>query len=554
MTAAADSSLARRFAALVARAAADLGVAAELRTQLRNYGKKKRAADLVLASAEDGGLLLGGEAVEAEDEEEAAACRLLAGRLAAYGVDELTLTPRAADADLYDLVRLLAAEPTGEDPAAHFAGRAAGVDARSIPRRLRPRAAPSVLEDVAEVPATAAANAPKRASTPRGIPAVIPPSAPIEPEVPAAPVESADEQRSDRLTEALEVPPTADSALAAFFARVQAAESPDALTVPLDELAVWTDLAFRTGRHDALIEAMSGLIAIEHQQLEADPSDDRRRAFARIIRQLAKPLMLRQFAVLRHCRAADPVAVRRTQAILYRYGTDGADALIDEYVTVATPEARAACLDGLRALRRTHDSLFALVRDTRDLVVRQAAGLLGELADPRGEEMLVELLRHPDARARRAAVAALARFETPTALEATGLVLGDESPVVRARAVAALADRGGVRALALLAQLLDSEPDKEVLYAAMAATGAIGGPEAVAVLIRCAEGESTHSRRRTAAYRIAACTALVAIRSPQAMACVQVLRKDRDREVRDAAVRLVAQAARRTVGMRAVTA
>ena len=263
--------------------------------------------------------------------------------------------------------------------------------------------------------------------------------------------------------------------------------------------------------------------------------------------------MLRQFAVLRHRRAADPVAVCRTQAILYRYGTDGADALIDEYVTVATPEARAACLDGLRALRRTLDSLFALVRDTRDLVVRQAAGLLGELADPRGEEMLVELLRHPDARARRAAVAALARFETPTALEATGHVHGDESPVVRARAVAALADRGGVRALALLAQLLDSEPDKEVLYAAMAATGAIGGPEAVAVLIRCAEGESTHSRRRTAAYRIAACTALVAIRSPQAMACVQVLRKDRDREVRDAAVRLVAQAARRTVGMRAVT-
>jgi len=549
MTSDADISLALRFAVLVARAAADPAAAAELRAELKNYGKKKRAADLVLAPAADGSLLLGGAEVVGGDETETSACKLLAGRLAAYGVEEITLTTRAADADLYDLTRLLAAEPVGDDPAAAFAGRAAGVDARSIPRRLRARVAAPVPEVIAEVPV-----APRRTPTPIASSSAIPASAPVAPEQPVVPVETADDQRSDRLTEALEIPQTADESLAALFAKVQAAETPDSLTVPLDDLALWTDLAFRTGRHDALVEAMTGLLAIEHQQLEKDPSDDRRRAFARIIRQLAKPLMLRQLAVLRHRRASDPLMTRRTQAILYRYGTDGADALIDEYVTVATPEARAACLEGLRALRRTHDALFALVRDTRDLVVRQAAGLLGVLGDPRGEQMLVELLRHPDARARRAAVAALARFATPTALEATGLALGDESPVVRSRAVAALVERGGARSVALLSPLLDNEPDREVLYSAVAALGTIGGPEAVAALIRCAQGESAHSRKRSASYRVAACTALVAIRSPQAMACVQVLREDRDREVRDAAVRLVAQAARRTVGMRAVTA
>lgn len=550
MTSTADSSLARRFATLVARAAADPGGAAELRTELRSYGKKKRTADIVLAPGENGALLVDGAAVETADEEEAAACKLVGSRLAAYGVEEITLTTRAADADLHDLVRLLAAEPTGDDPAAQFAGRAAGVDARSIPRRLRPRASAPAAEIVAEAPVVPARRA--ATPTPGGTPAVIPPSAPIEPEAPVVPVESADDQRSDRLTEALELPPTTDASLAALFTRVQAAATPEDLTAPLDELAAWTDLSFRTGRHDALIDAMSGLLSIEQQQLEKDPSDDRRRAFARIIRQLAKPLMLRQLAVLRHRRANEPEVVRRTQAILYRYGTDGADALIDEYVTVATPESRAACLEGLRALRRTHDALFALVRDTRDLVVRQAAGLLGELGDPRGEQMLVEMLRHPDARTRRAAVAALARFTTPTALEATALALGDESPVVRARAVAALTDRGGTRAVALLAPLLDTEPDREVLYATVAALGTIGGPDAVAVLIRCAQGESAHTRKRSASYRIAACTALVTIRTPQAMACVQVLREDRDREVRDAAVRLVAQAARRTVSVRAV--
>jgi hypothetical protein len=46
--------------------------------------------------------------------------------------------------------------------------------------------------------------------------------------------------------------------------------------------------------------------------------------------------------------------------------------------------------------------------------------------------------------------------------------------------------------------------------------------------------------------RLQACAALVAIRTPAAMAAVQGLREDRDREVREAAVRLVAQAQRRT--------
>jgi HEAT repeat protein len=244
--------------------------------------------------------------------------------------------------------------------------------------------------------------------------------------------------------------------------------------------------------------------------------------------------------------------VRRTQAILHRYGSDGAEALIDEYVTASTPEARAVMLDALRNLRRTHDALFALVRDTRDLVVRQAAEILGELGDERGEQLLVELLRHPDARARRAAVGALAKFNTPTALEAMSLALDDESPLVRGRAVAVLATRTGARPVQLLAPLLDVEPDREVLYAAVAALGAIGGPEAVALLIRCAQGDTEHPRKKSASYRIQACMALVAIRTPQAMAGVQALREDRDREVKDAAVRLVAQASRRTVATRAI--
>ncbi len=566
MTSADLSKLAVQFAALVARTAADPR-APELRAELRKLGKKKRADDLVLSPGDHGALLLQGSALDAADSEEAtAACALLAARLSVYGVEELTITPRAADADLHELIRLVAADPPGEDPVGHFAARASAVDARSIPRRLVKRASVPV-EAPAEPPSAKPPTAQRDRSskpTPRGTPSV---AAPVVGTPPGAaptdhPVESssapepepvsAENQRADRLTEALEVPETEDAELASLFARLQAAESPDQLTEPLDALAARIDLTFRQGKYLEVVQGMAGLVAIEHIQVEQDPSDDRRRAYARTFRALAKPLLLRQVAVMRHRKADDPTVARQAQAVLYRFGTDGAEALIDEYVSVPTAEARAICLDALRKIRRTHDALFALVRDTRDLVVRQAAGLLGELGDPRGEQMLIELIRHPDARARRAAVAALTRFETPGALDAIGIALDDESPIVRARAVAALERRGGPRAVPLLAPVLNREADLEVLYAAIAALGTIGGADAVAALIPCAQGESAHPRRRDAKFRIAACTALVAIRTPQSMAAVQALRDDRDREVRDAAVRLVAQASRRTTAMRAV--
>jgi HEAT repeat protein len=534
-------AVARRFAALVARAAAEPNAAA-LRGEVRAFAKPTRGTPVVFAPGDADALLVDGEPLVAgeSDADSTAHAALLAGRLRAYGVEEISITPKAIDADLFDLIRLLAAAPAGAEAAAQFASRAAVIDARTIPRRLAVRA--EVVEAPSAPVPTVASAPPKRASkqTPAVAPEVAPPSAPPE------------DTRNDRLLEALEVPKSKDPALKKLIKRLQGAEKLEELTEPLDELATYADLAFRTGRHEHLVESLAALVAIEHQQLERDGSDERRRAFARTLRALAKPLILRQLAVMRHKFVADAVTARRTQAILHRYGSDGAEALIDEYVTASTPEARAVMLDALRSLRRTHDALFALVRDTRDLVVRQAAAILGELGDERGEQLLVELLRHPDARARRAAVSALAKFTTPSALEAMSLALDDESSLVRGRAVAVLATRSGARPVQLLAPLLDVEPDREVLYAAVAALGAIGGPEAVAALIRCAQGETEHPRKKSASYRIQACMALVAIRTPQAMAGVQALREDRDREVKDAAVRLVAQASRRTVATRAI--
>jgi HEAT repeat protein len=193
-----------------------------------------------------------------------------------------------------------------------------------------------------------------------------------------------------------------------------------------------------------------------------------------------------------------------------------------------------------------------MVRHTDDLRVRQAIELLGALGNARSEQLVLEQLRHPDVRTRRDVVAALERFPSVAALDAIGVALTDEAEVVRLRAVGAIARRG-VAAVKLLAALLDTEPDRDVLYAAIAGLGSIGGAEAVQVLIRAANGETQHPRRRGASYRLQACAALARIRTPQAMAAVQVLRDDRDREVREGTMRLVAQAARRgTTAVRAV--
>src|SRR5690606_15782716 len=161
---------------------------------------------------------------------------------------------------------------------------------------------------------------------------------------------------------------------------------------------------------------------------------------------------------------------------------------------------------------------------------------------------------HDSERVRRAAVAAFAHIGGATALDAFRVAVGDASVLVRARAVAAVQASNSPGAVPLLVPLLDHEPEKEVSYAAVAALGALGGNEAVQALIRVAEGNSEHEHRRSRSYRIQAATALAAIRTPAAMACVQGLASDREREVREAAVRLVAQAQRRTTGVHRVVA
>lgn len=524
----APQSIAVRVARLVARIAAEPAAVLEHRTEIRALTRALttsfKGQTLILAALEDGVLLAGGEACTPEDPDAAAACVLLAARFAAFGVDELTLSEKSAEADLNDLARLLATTPPQPDPVGFFAARASAIDARGIPRKLRARATGSIP--------------------------VVPPPTPVaavtapEHELSAAPEMTRDDARTDALTEAIEVPTPSDATLVALFAGLQAAKELSELTPLLKELAEYADLAFRTGRFEAMIDAIAGLVAIEYHQLEKDSSDARRQEFAAPLRQLASPRILRQLAVLRHTRAADLRASRALQAILSRFGTDGAEALIDEYANAASDAVRAELLTALRGLRRTPDALYDAIRETDDNAVRQAVLVLGALGDEASVRLLTDVLRHPEPRLRRAAVAALDPVRAAGVEEQLGIALGDESPLVRARAVVALMSRGPT-ALKFLLPTLEREPDKEVLYSVIHAVGSIGTAEGIQALILCAQGESAHPSKKESAFRLQACAALVLVRTPHAMAAVGVLRADRDRAVREGSLRLVAQAARR---------
>lgn len=593
-------SLVERFAALVGLMASSPQSAAEHRDLARSVvdSAKKKAATLALTN---GALLVdGGPSHEGLND--------LAARLSKCGVLELGITDRAALADVLDLARMLVTVPAEADPPSKFAARSAVLDSKAFPRKLVPRttALPDALytppkrtSGISPIVEGASAPRPKPivegASAPRPKPIADGASAPLPKPItegasaqapkpvgegPSAPRPSSRTPvrgsvgtpaqginafmainpptpgpQSEAIEEPIELPVPSHPALAAAMEAIDLADGRVSFVAALDQLVLVCDLAFRQGRFDDLIEAMIALVAIEQQQNEMYNSDDRRQAFSYALRRLAdRTVVVRQLAVLCHGRWDDPVVSGRLQTILTRLGVDGAEAMIDEFVASKTAETRARCLDALRGLRRTHDALLALARDTRDLMVRQAAAILGELGDPRGETILLELIHHPDARARRAAVRALGQYDSLMAFDAIGLALEDESALVRHRAVATIAAKKSPRGLAMLLPVLEKERDREVLYSAISAVGAIGSPEAAQVLIKMAEGEGAHPQRKSAALRIQACTALVAIRSPQSMTAVQALRNDRDREVREASVRLVAQAQRRSTstGMPAV--
>jgi HEAT repeat protein len=182
--------------------------------------------------------------------------------------------------------------------------------------------------------------------------------------------------------------------------------------------------------------------------------------------------------------------------------------------------------------------LLKLLTDRSWHVVRTAVELIGELEAVDAERAVADVLRHDDDRVRRAATAVISRFNTEFAVDALYRSLSDPSAQVRLQAVHGLAvRRNNPKAASVVVEAIDNEPEVEVQLAEIAALGRFATSDAVTKLARAAEPDGRLFRKKNAAYRVAAVQALAEARTGSAMTALRNLANDREKEVRDAAVR-----------------
>lgn len=323
-----------------------------------------------------------------------------------------------------------------------------------------------------------------------------------------------------------------------LFAQLDATHSVNATTRLLDEIVGYVENLTREGRSEQVAEAFYGVVRRESEG--TDP--ELRRAYAMGVRRLAKPGTLRAVALMLP-RQKD--RLEQLRAVLHRAGEDGAEAVIEQLVAAQSLADRRIYFDSLVALKSGVSTLIHMLGDQRWYVARNAADLLGEMNATEAEVPLAELLKHEDERVRRAAIAALAKLGTPRSVESLHVALKDASPQVRMQAAAGLAMRRGMKASNTLVKALDGEGDGEVQLAILAGLGRLATPDAVAKLIKAAEPEGRLFKKKSIAYRVAAVHALGEARTPAAVAALQKLLDDREKEVKEAVFRVVMQAQQR---------
>jgi hypothetical protein len=153
------------------------------------------------------------------------------------------------------------------------------------------------------------------------------------------------------------------------------------------------------------------------------------------------------------------------------------------------------------------------------------------------ESALIDAATHREERVRRSVATALSRLGTARSVQVVQQMLTDPVPEVRVHAVQGL---GGVkmpRAVSVLSRALDGEQDQEVQAVILAALGRQATVEAVARLQKAAEPDGRLFKRKPTALRVSAVQALAEANTPAAVAALKRFADDKDREVRDAAVR-----------------
>ena len=456
----------------------------------------------------------------------------LTAQMIGHCVAELAIDAGVVPADLLGVARILAAQPLPGDGGRQVMDKLQALDACTVRVTLRHPALNSA--DVPQVGAAGIASGPPAAPGPAT-------TGRAGPHPPTGVASERADTRSDGTVDArpaVSVSPRAPAARGApaattreametMFAQLDATRSSSAVNRHLDALVHLADDVYREGRVDEVADAFVGVVRREEKA--ADPTS--RRAYSMAVRRLSKPTLLRAVASLlpRWPGRRDDLL-----AVLSRGSEDGAEAVIEELNAAQSMAARRTFFDALVHIKAGIPALTHMLRDPRWYVARNAADLLGEMQADSAEGELMGLLKHNDDRVRRAAAGALAKLGTTSSVQGLRVALKDSATAVRVRAAGALGRRRGLKSAATLIRALDTEEDSEVQIAILSALGRLATPDAVQKLIKAAQPESRFFKKKPVAYRLAAVQALGEARTPTAMAALQELLQDRDKELRAA--------------------
>lgn len=263
-----------------------------------------------------------------------------------------------------------------------------------------------------------------------------------------------------------------------------------------------------------------------------------RRSFATRLRKTIPRRALDAFLDLAE---RDPVIRGPVTAVLRYVGVVAAEAIIDRLRQGDAIGVRGYYYDVLGGIPESYSLVVPLLRGREAHEARHAVALLGRIGRAEGVAELEPLIRHRDERVRTAAVRALGEIHKGPSAEPLREALHGPDPRTRAAAADAIAVwRGGVLAI-LLVGALESEHDRDVWHAEVAALGRIGSAEACSALATVALSRRRLLRRRgyTTWQRLAAVTALGHSDTPLARATLERVSREAEGVVRHAAERLL---------------
>jgi HEAT repeat protein len=324
-----------------------------------------------------------------------------------------------------------------------------------------------------------------------------------------------------------------------LVAALRSASNVAELSPPLEKLSVLIAAALQQEKyHDAAL-LLYEIILAESQT----PDAELRRNYKMAVHRAAHPALFRSLAS-----ALPRAAENRLKyvEIIGRYGDDAVEALIEQLAYAELAKERRVLFDAIVQIRHGVPTLIKMLSDKRWYVARNAAELLGEMGASDAESTLVRTLRHDDVRVRKSAAAALAKLGSRGAVAALKAAMHDASPNVRMQATIAVATRKDPHSTPMFIRALTEEEDPNVQKALLSALGKLASPDAVKRLISDAEPDGRFFRRKPTPTRVAAVQALAEAGTPEAMAALESLTKDRSREVREAAVRGLAERENRT--------